>query len=404
MSLSFANEQDNLSIEKFMDIKINKKKITKNLLTKSSKKKKKSKSKSKKYKKKNIIKINFCTEPTPISNFFPEKDKFIEKRNITNLPWIEKYRPQTLNSITSHENIIHALTKFIENKSVPHLLFYGPPGTGKTSTIVACARDLYKSYYPFMVLEFNASDERGVDVVRDKIKTFVSSQNFFCKGFKLVILDETDAMTYDAQKILRQVIEKYSSNARFCLICNYVSKIIHALQSRCTKFRFAPLSNDQMYGKIKEIINEEKIEATHGGIKTIVKLCCGDMRKALNMLQSTFMTFKKITEDTVHQATNSYKKKDIEKIFKWISKYPLDVCYNKINEFTYENGLSLKNLLSDVANYLVDYQMDPQDKIKLFDELARIECNETSTSNNKIQLGALISVFKLVKFNFEKKK
>lgn len=350
---------------------------------------------------KNSLKINFNKmDTTPVSNFFPEKDNYTPNKIISNLPWIEKYRPQTLNSISSHENIIHALKKFVENKSLPHLLFYGPPGTGKTSTIVACAKDLYKSYYPFMVLEFNASDERGVDVVRDKIKTFVSSQNFFCKGFKLVILDETDAMTYDAQKILRQVIEKYSPNARFCLICNYVSKIIHALQSRCTKFRFSPLSNDQMYEKIVEIVDDEGINATSNGIKAIIKQSYGDMRKALNILQSTFMTFTKITENTVYQTINCYKKKDIEQIFMWISKLSFYECYEKIDELKYENGLSLKNLLLDVADYLVEYDMDSKSKMMLFDKLAEIEYNETGTSNDKIQLGALISIFKLVNFNF----
>ena len=363
---------------------------------------KKSKSKGKKYKN-SALKISFNKniQPTPVSNFFPENDSYVSNKNISDLPWIEKYRPQTLSSITSHDNIIHALEKFVENKSLPHILFYGPPGTGKTSTIIACAKDLYKSYYPYMVLEFNASDERGVDVVRDKIKTFVSSQNFFCKGFKLVILDETDAMTYDAQKILRQVIEKYSSNARFCLICNYVSKIINALQSRCTKFRFSPLSNDQMFNKLSEIVDEEGIDATEKGIRTIIKLSCGDMRKALNILQSTFMTFTKITESSVYQTTNCYKKKDVERIFKWITKYPFNECYKKIEELKYKKGLSLKNLLSDMADYLVEYNMNPTSKMRIFDKLAKIEYNETSTSNDKIQLGALISIFKLVGFEFE---
>lgn len=349
-----------------------------------------------KYKKKKI-KISYNKNITPVSNFFPDYDIILPNKNNSDLPWIEKYRPSNLNSVSSHDNIIHSLKKFVENKSLPHLLFYGPPGTGKTSTIIACAKDLFKSYYPYMVLEFNASDERGVDVVRDKIKTFVSSQNFFCKGFKLVILDETDAMTYDAQKILRQVIEKYSSNARFCLICNYVSKIINALQSRCTKFRFSPLSNDQMYEKLSEIIKEEKIEATTDGIKMIIKLSLGDMRKALNILQSTFMIFKKINNETVYATTNSIKQSDVIKIFNWINKYDFIKCYNKIKNLKYKKGLSFKNIISNISEYLIDYDMDPINKMKLFDKLAEIESNETNTSNDKIQLAALISSFKLFK-------
>lgn len=364
------------------------------------------KNKNIKYKKN--TKKNKDIKLTQISNFFKDENSYLvdydnnKNKNILDLPWIEKYRPKTLNLISSHKNIIHTLKQFIKNKSLPHLLFHGPPGTGKTSSIVACAKDLYKNYFPYMVLEFNASDERGVDVVRDKIKTFVSSQNFFCKGFKLVILDEIDAMTYDAQKILRQVIEKYSGNARFCLICNYVSKIIYALQSRCIKFRFSQITSDQMYIKLNDIVDEEKLNATSIGIKTIVKLSNGDMRKALNILQSTFMTFTKITKNTVYSTLNSYKKKDIENILILISNEPFNVCYKKIEELKYKKDLSLKNLLSDITNYLVDYDIDSISKIKLYDNLAHIEFNESNTSKDKIQLGALISCFKLVNFQFKK--
>ncbi|GMI10300.1 hypothetical protein TrRE_jg11793 [Triparma retinervis] len=154
------------------------------------------------------------------------------------LPWVEKYRPSSLTDLVAHEEIISVLTKLIESDKLPHLLLYGPPGTGKTSTIIAMAKKMYgEKKYKGMVLELNASDERGIDVVRNQIREFAGTRQLFSSGTKLILLDECDAMTSDAQFALRRIIEKYSTSTRFCLICNYVSKIIPALQSRCTRFR-----------------------------------------------------------------------------------------------------------------------------------------------------------------------
>jgi replication factor C subunit 3/5 len=150
-----------------------------------------------------------------------------------NLPWVEKYRPSALQELISHEDIIKTIRKFISEDKLPHLLFYGPPGTGKTSTILACAKEIYSTKEcNSMVLELNASDDRGINVVRGQILNFASTRTIFNSGYKLVILDEADSMTNDAQNALRRIIEKFTENVRFCLICNYLSKIIPALQSR----------------------------------------------------------------------------------------------------------------------------------------------------------------------------
>jgi replication factor C subunit 3/5 len=336
----------------------------------------------------------YVENKTSITNFFIE-NTVNNKKPTDNLPWIEKYRPNELESISSHKYIKKLLNKFINNESLPHLLLYGPPGTGKTSTIISCAKQLFGSYYSYMVLEFNASDERGVDIVRDKIKTFVYSKNFFTKGLKLVILDEIDAMTYDAQKILRQVIEKYSENARFCLICNYVSKIINSLHSRCLKLKFMPISNKIMYNRLEYISNNEQFEKNKEGIDAIIKLSNGDMRKAINILQSTFMTFQQITEENVHKIMNNYNNDDINLILQWIKDKSYQECYNYINNLKYKRDLTLKNLIDNFSEYFINNIHIVTNTKELFSGLANIEYNETYISNEQVQLGALVGLFKL---------
>ena len=189
------------------------------------------------------------------------------------IPWIEKYRPNNINDIVYHDDIRNTLKKLISNKKFPHTIFFGPPGTGKTSTILACAKEIYGEGYKTMVLELNGSDDRGIKVIREQIKGFSEYNQLFCRGVKLVILDEADSMTYDAQFALRRVIENYTHNTRFCLICNYISKLIPALQSRCITFRFSNINSDCSLIKLREIINEENIKYDKIGLKTIIEIC-----------------------------------------------------------------------------------------------------------------------------------
>uniref|UniRef100_A0A8C9LG87 Replication factor C subunit 5 n=1 Tax=Pavo cristatus TaxID=9049 RepID=A0A8C9LG87_PAVCR len=221
--------------------------------------------------------------------------------------------------------------RFISEDRLPHLLLYGPPGTGKTSTILACARQLYREReFSSMVLELNASDDRGIDIVRGPILSFASTRTIFKKGFKLVILDEADAMTQDAQNALRRVIEKFTENTRFCLICNYLSKIIPALQSRCTRFRFGPLTPELMVPRLQHVIQEEGVDVSEDGMKALVTLSSGDMRRALNILQSTSMAFGKVTEENVYTCTGHPLKADIANILDWMLNHNFCTAYHSI--------------------------------------------------------------------------
>lgn len=213
-------------------------------------------------------------------------------------PWVEKYRPKNLDAVSSQDHAVDVLKKTIQLGNLPHMLFYGPPGTGKTSTILALAKQLYgPSLYKLRVLELNASDERGILIVRQKVKNFarlaVSNptkedlENYPCPPFKIIILDEADSMTNEAQLALRRTIEKYASVTRFCLICNYVTRIIDPLASRCAKFRFRLLADDNAISRLQYIANQENVSLSNPDVLAeLLKISGGDLRKAITYLQS----------------------------------------------------------------------------------------------------------------------
>lgn len=218
---------------------------------------------------------------------------------------IEKYRPASLADVCGHQDILSTINKFVDSNRLPHLLLYGPPGTGKTSTILALAQRIYGAANARqMVLELNASDDRGIDVVREQIKTFASTKQIFSigtaksggassiAGFKLIVLDEADAMTNTAQMALRRIMEKYTANTRFCIIANYAHKLSPALLSRCTRFRFSPLKEGDIRVLVEKVVEEESVKIGSEAVDALVKLSKGDMRRALNVLQACHASSK----------------------------------------------------------------------------------------------------------------
>ncbi|KAI0185301.1 P-loop containing nucleoside triphosphate hydrolase protein [Xylaria flabelliformis] len=338
------------------------------------------------------------------------------------LPWVEKYRPVTLSDVSGHQDILATINKFVDSNRLPHLLLYGPPGTGKTSTILALARRIYgQDNMRQMVLELNASDDRGIDVVREQIKTFASTKQIFTMGgasraggvagFKLIILDEADAMTNTAQMALRRIMEKYTANTRFCIIANYTHKLSPALLSRCTRFRFSPLKEGDIRVLVDKVIMEEGVKIDAEATDSLVTLSKGDMRRALNVLQACHAS------STPMQPKNAPKipEKDIvrdtittETIFNCIAAPPPDAitkivntllttsdvttCLSTINTLKVANGLALADIITAVSEQLVTMEVKPQVMVRWLDGLAEIEYRVSGGANEIIQTGAVVGV------------
>ncbi|KIY72257.1 P-loop containing nucleoside triphosphate hydrolase protein [Cylindrobasidium torrendii FP15055 ss-10] len=311
-----------------------------------------------------------------------------------NLPWVEKYRPVTLDDVVSHKDITTTIERFIEQNRLPHLLFYGPPGTGKTSTIIAVARRIYGKDFRKQILELNASDERGIDVVRDRIKQFAETRTLFSKGFKLIILDEADMMTQAAQAALRRVIEQYTKNVRFCIICNYVNKITPAIQSRCTRFRFQPLAITEVEKRVMTVVDEEKVNLTDDGKQALLKLSKGDMRRALNVLQACHAAYDLIGDAEIYNCTGSPHPADIEAIVSSMLTDEFTTSYNLINTMKTERGLALQDLISGTYEFIETLELKPNARVYLLDHLATTEYRLSTGGSEKIQMTALLSAFK----------
>jgi replication factor C subunit 3/5 len=317
------------------------------------------------------------------------------------IPWVEKFRPKKLCDVISNEGIMNTFTGYVKNKFIPHLIFHGPPGTGKTSTITALAKELYGNNYDFMVLEINASEERGIEVVRNKIKQFVLAKSIFHQStvglFKLVILDEADSMTTDAQSMLKRVIEYYTENARFCLICNKIKNIDVAIQSRCTIFRFSQLKTQDIEKRLKTIAKTTNLTLKQSGIDAIIKIANGDMRKVLNTLQSTHMAYDVIDYDSVTKCAGYPTKKDIDTIYNSLMNDNFKNAYDVMHKIKTQHGYSLLEILYELHEYVVkDYiakKIVDKTAINILSMLKDVEIILISDPNDNIQMSGIVSIF-----------
>jgi replication factor C subunit 2/4 len=270
--------------------------------------------------------------------------------------WVEKYRPKTLNDITAQEDVIEPLKKTLITKNLPHLMFFGPSGCGKTSTILALAKELFgeENYYD-RVIELNASDERGINVVRDKIKKYAKKSINYkddIPPWKIIILDEADNMTPDSQCALRRIMEEYSKLTRFCIICNYHNKIIDPIDSRCMLFRFKPIQEEEIIKKLKDICAQEKFDCPESFLIQIVRNCRGDLRKAINFLQKCYNTFGNVlNQEILNEISGVIPKDKFDQLCDAIINKNSSVIDEIISELN-NNGFSLVNQILHFHNYI----------------------------------------------------
>lgn len=315
------------------------------------------------------------TEKNKIFAKHYDKIDDIKKLNVqkTEIPWVEKYRPDTLNDIVDHDEIKLFLKNTIKSGDFPHLLFFGPPGTGKTSTVHAIARELFGPYIVSeRVKELNASDDRGISTVRDKIISFAKisigskDPNYPCPDFKIVILDEADSMTKEAQAALRQVMEDKSSITRFCFICNYVNKIIDPIISRCTPFKFKPIKKESIFKKIKYIAEQENINVSDECLYAFIENSNGDGRRTIMGLQNLkyLIKYKKnITVEYINKMNGCLDYDDFKDFWEIVSKNKTNNGIKLLANKLHREGYIVKNILNYLMKCLIDDE-NINDKIK----------------------------------------
>lgn len=321
---------------------------------------------------------------------------------IENRPWVEKYRPRTLDDVVNQVGIIKRLKQFVKDKSMPHLIFAGPAGTGKTTSALCMVRELYsrKMAPNITYLELNASDARGIDVIRTYIKDFAKARPPRDIPFKTLILDEADNMTAPAQQALRRTMEKYTKNCRMILICNYSNKIIPPIQSRCVVFRFSSLNNDDIKERIKYIAKQEKITLVPNGLNALVNVSRGDCRRAINYLQSCGTISKKIDQDLVFRVAGEVPSDKIMEILQTAIEGQLQLSIKLLKDLIKEYGLSGRNIIKNIHREIYKLNVSEDLKIELTKLLAEFEYRLSQGGTEEIQLQALLAKIVLMQ-NFK---
>ena len=310
--------------------------------------------------------------------------------------WTEKYRPEKFSEVKGQKDIVKRVKAFVENKNMPHLLFAGPAGIGKTTLSLVVVKQLYGDMWRENFLELNASDERGIDVVRIKVKEFARTKSVGNVPFKIIYLDECDALTREAQQALRRTMENYTQTCRFILSCNYSSKILEPIQSRCAVFRFKPLDKSELYEIIEHISEREKLKLDDSAKDALVVVSEGDCRKLENIMQSCAVLSNKLTEEIVFEVAAFARPKEVLELLELAVKQDFIKSKTKLLDTMLNYGLSGVDVIKQVQKEIWSLKIDSHKKLEMVKECGEVEFRLIEGSDEYLQLESLLAKFVLI--------
>jgi len=305
--------------------------------------------------------------------------------------WTEKYRPQKLDDVVNQKHVVERLRAWVREGSIPHMLFAGPAGVGKTSVAIALARELFGGRWHANFLELNASDERGIQVVRENIKNFAKMRTLEGK-IKIVFLDESDALTPEAQQALRRTMERYSSTTRFILSANYSSRLIEPIQSRTAVFRFKRLSEADVKHFMERVADGEKLTVREDGYKALYEISEGDLRKATNILQAS-SALGPVTAERVYEVASQAKPKDIKEMLTLSINGKFSEARKKLYDLLIHQGLSGEDMIKSIHREIFELDLSEQEKLRLIEKTGEAEYRLNMGGTPEIQIQALLAQF-----------
>lgn len=304
--------------------------------------------------------------------------------------WTEKHRPDTLSEVVGQGDITERLEAFVNEDSIPHMMFAGPAGTGKTTSAIALAKDLYGDEWKQNFMETNASDERGIDVVREKIKDFARTKSVNA-DYKIIFLDEADALTSDAQQALRRTMEQFSDNCRFILSCNYSSKIIDPIQSRCAVFRFNRLEEDNVKNYITRLGKEEDFKISKDAIKAVMRVSEGDLRRVTNILQTASISNEKVEEEDIYGVAASLRPEEIHEILEKSLNGDFIEAREELADLMIDRGLDGQDVIGSIHREIFELDISDEGKLEIMEKLGEFEFRISEGGSSDIQIEALLA-------------
>ncbi|MFW6383024.1 MAG: replication factor C small subunit [Nanoarchaeota archaeon] len=314
---------------------------------------------------------------------------------VINSLWTEKYRPLEFSDVKGQKDIVSKVKAFVEQKNMPHLLFSGPAGVGKTTLALVISRHLFGKNFRQNILELNASDERGIDIIRSKVKDFARTRAIGDVPFKIIYLDESDALTREAQQALRRTMENYTQTTRFILSCNYSSKIIDPIQSRCAIFRFKPLAKEELFSIFEKIANAENLKINEDAKEALYEVSGGDCRKAENIMQSAAAIGENITAENIFSMASVAKPKEINQILVHATKNEFIKAKELLLDTMLKYGLSGQDIIKQIQKEIWNLDIKERKKVEMVDKCGEIEFRMTEGSDEYLQLEALLANFTL---------